>query len=264
MTLETARFSVKCQTLCSRFRTAWAQGQDAACVQRPGPAGLAPGGGGGRPPGGGTATAGSEPRRHGGGGGGADGGGGARGRGGGPGADAGGGGAVTGSGPAAQRALRVAGARTAGDRGAWQLGPPSWQQHRLQCLLLGKQPFAHRLLPQRVAPRTLQQWPLTPQGSLRLYTAVCGSGLHRRLLSDFRAYPATCLIAALSYTQVVTSLRGLILELYDAHLSPDGRTVDYRALKSDARFKAFVDATAELQKVGCARSPKSAKAQGDG
>ncbi len=84
-----------------------------------------------------------------------------------------------------------------------------------------------------------------------------GSESHCRLLSDYRTCPATCPLSVLPYTQVVTSLRGLILELYDAHLSPDGRTVDYRALKSDPRFRAFVDATAELQKVGCARSPRA-------
>lgn len=45
------------------------------------------------------------------------------------------------------------------------------------------------------------------------------------------------------------SVRALILTLYDKHLSPDGKKVAYAALKVDPNFRAFVDATAELQKV---------------
>ncbi|PNH06292.1 hypothetical protein TSOC_007355 [Tetrabaena socialis] len=50
-------------------------------------------------------------------------------------------------------------------------------------------------------------------------------------------------------SEVAASLRGRILELYDTHLSGDGRSVSYGALRADPRFAAFVDATAELQKV---------------
>ncbi|GIL48820.1 hypothetical protein Vafri_5253 [Volvox africanus] len=49
--------------------------------------------------------------------------------------------------------------------------------------------------------------------------------------------------------EVANDLRQLILELYDKHLSPDGRSVSYGAIRSDPRFNAFVAATAELQKV---------------
>ena len=44
-------------------------------------------------------------------------------------------------------------------------------------------------------------------------------------------------------------LRQRILALYDAHLAPDGRAVDYEALKRDPDFHAYVAATAELQRV---------------
>ncbi|GLC71620.1 hypothetical protein PLESTF_001142000 [Pleodorina starrii] len=49
--------------------------------------------------------------------------------------------------------------------------------------------------------------------------------------------------------EVAGSLRQLILELYDTHLSADGRSVSYGAMRSDPRFAAFVIATAELQVV---------------
>lgn len=44
-------------------------------------------------------------------------------------------------------------------------------------------------------------------------------------------------------------LRQLILELYERHLSPDGRSVSYKQLGSDPLFRRYVDAAAELQKV---------------
>ena len=44
-------------------------------------------------------------------------------------------------------------------------------------------------------------------------------------------------------------LRGKILGLYDAHLSADGKKVDYEALAKDPLFGQYADATAELQKV---------------
>ena len=49
--------------------------------------------------------------------------------------------------------------------------------------------------------------------------------------------------------QVSLDLRQLILELYERHLSPDGRSVSYKKLGSDPLFRRYVDATAELQKV---------------
>ena len=49
--------------------------------------------------------------------------------------------------------------------------------------------------------------------------------------------------------QVSLDLRQLILELYERHLSPNGRSVSYKKLGSDPLFRRYVDATAELQKV---------------
>lgn len=49
--------------------------------------------------------------------------------------------------------------------------------------------------------------------------------------------------------QVAADLRQRILALYDAHLSTNGRAVDYAAMKQDARFQDYVIATAELQQV---------------
>eukprot|EP00955_Chlamydomonas_euryale_P011908 127972-Chlamydomonas_euryale.AAC.1 len=49
--------------------------------------------------------------------------------------------------------------------------------------------------------------------------------------------------------QVATELRSLILELYERHLSADGRSVSYKAMKTDPLFRRYVDATAELQAV---------------
>ena len=40
-----------------------------------------------------------------------------------------------------------------------------------------------------------------------------------------------------------------VLALYDKHLAPDGRAVDYKGLGADPDFRTFVDATAELQKI---------------
>lgn len=50
-------------------------------------------------------------------------------------------------------------------------------------------------------------------------------------------------------SQVAEELRLRILELYDKHLSPDGRGVSYKKIKTDPKFWEFVDATAELQQV---------------
>jgi glutaredoxin len=48
---------------------------------------------------------------------------------------------------------------------------------------------------------------------------------------------------------VAAGLRERILDLYDAHLAPDGSAVDYAALRADPRFGAFAAAAAELQVV---------------
>ena len=47
--------------------------------------------------------------------------------------------------------------------------------------------------------------------------------------------------------QVAEDLRQRILALYDRHLAPDGRSVDYAALGADPAFAAFCTAAAELQ-----------------
>ncbi len=49
--------------------------------------------------------------------------------------------------------------------------------------------------------------------------------------------------------QVSEELRKRILQLYDRHLSADGRAVSYKAISSDPGFAAYVDASAELQRV---------------
>lgn len=48
---------------------------------------------------------------------------------------------------------------------------------------------------------------------------------------------------------VAEDLRSQILGLYDKHLSKDGRFVDYGAMREDPAFWAYVNATAELQRV---------------
>ncbi|KAL6748715.1 glutaredoxin-like protein [Haematococcus lacustris] len=52
--------------------------------------------------------------------------------------------------------------------------------------------------------------------------------------------------------EVAADLRARILALYDTHLSSNGRSVNYPALKADPRFAEYVDATAELQRVDLA------------
>lgn len=54
---------------------------------------------------------------------------------------------------------------------------------------------------------------------------------------------------ARSSSEVSKGLRQLILQLYDKHLTPHGKALNYHALKGDPDFKTFVNATAELQKV---------------
>ena len=50
--------------------------------------------------------------------------------------------------------------------------------------------------------------------------------------------------------QVAEGLRTLMLGLYDVHLAPDGRRVDYPALVRDPNFADYTTAATELQKVG--------------
>ena len=54
--------------------------------------------------------------------------------------------------------------------------------------------------------------------------------------------------------QVAEGLRTLMLGLYDVHLAPDGRSVDYPALVRDPNFADYTTAATELQKVS-ARGP---------
>lgn len=49
--------------------------------------------------------------------------------------------------------------------------------------------------------------------------------------------------------QVAEGLRQILLELYEAHLSPDGKGVRYSHLAADPLFRLFVTATAELRGV---------------
>ncbi|KAF5833674.1 hypothetical protein DUNSADRAFT_9945 [Dunaliella salina] len=49
--------------------------------------------------------------------------------------------------------------------------------------------------------------------------------------------------------QVAEELRALILRLYDAHLSADGKSVSYKDMKVSPLFKEYTKATAELQRV---------------
>lgn len=45
-------------------------------------------------------------------------------------------------------------------------------------------------------------------------------------------------------------MRQRIVQLYDRHLSPDGRAVSYRGLKDDPAFwGSYLNAAAELQRV---------------
>ena len=45
------------------------------------------------------------------------------------------------------------------------------------------------------------------------------------------------------------SLRSLLLELYDEYFTSDGSAVNYKGLREDVRFRAYVDATVGLQTV---------------
>ncbi len=51
------------------------------------------------------------------------------------------------------------------------------------------------------------------------------------------------------HMQVAEGLRQLVLELFDKHLSEDGKGVHYGKLAEDPIFHLFVRATAELQAV---------------
>ena len=62
-------------------------------------------------------------------------------------------------------------------------------------------------------------------------------------------YISMCHICVSRMLQVAEVLRQIILGLYDAHLTSDGRSLDYSALSKDPGFPLFVTATAELQAV---------------
>jgi hypothetical protein len=49
--------------------------------------------------------------------------------------------------------------------------------------------------------------------------------------------------------QVAQEMRSLILRLYDAYLSPDGKAVSYKGIGRDPLYVRYVSLTAELQKV---------------
>ncbi len=70
------------------------------------------------------------------------------------------------------------------------------------------------------------------------------------LVSHTQAY----LILSVS-EQVAEGLRTLMLGLYDVHLAPDGRSVDYPALVRDPNFADYTTAATELQKVGARGRP---------
>lgn len=53
--------------------------------------------------------------------------------------------------------------------------------------------------------------------------------------------------------QMSESLRSLLLELYDDYFTSDGSAVNYKGLREDVRFRAYVDATADLQTVDLSR-----------
>lgn len=55
---------------------------------------------------------------------------------------------------------------------------------------------------------------------------------------------------ARSAVAVAEDIRKQILALYDRYLSPDGRAVSYKAIRSDPVFWDYVNSTAELQEVG--------------
>jgi len=48
---------------------------------------------------------------------------------------------------------------------------------------------------------------------------------------------------------VSAQLRQMILNLYETHMTPDGKKVNYKAMAGDPAFRLYVDAAAELQKV---------------
>ncbi len=54
---------------------------------------------------------------------------------------------------------------------------------------------------------------------------------------------------ARSAITVSSNLRQLILNLYDTHMTPDGKKVNYKAMSRDPAFRRYVDSAVELQKV---------------
>ncbi|XP_066914588.1 uncharacterized protein [Clytia hemisphaerica] len=54
-------------------------------------------------------------------------------------------------------------------------------------------------------------------------------------------------------------LRQLILAIYNNHLSPDGKKVDYRSIAKDEKFKLYATKTAELQRVNVEEATREEK-----
>lgn len=52
-----------------------------------------------------------------------------------------------------------------------------------------------------------------------------------------------------SAVEMSETLRVLLLELFDEYMTSDGRLVDYTGMKSDDKFRIYVDATVDLQTV---------------
>ncbi|KAH7624445.1 hypothetical protein Ndes2526B_g00645 [Nannochloris sp. 'desiccata'] len=74
------------------------------------------------------------------------------------------------------------------------------------------------------------------------------SSLSRPLNSHYQ-WPIS---PARSAITVSAQLRQIILNLYDTHMTPDGKKVNYKAMSRDPAFRLYVDAAAELQKVDLA------------
>jgi len=54
-------------------------------------------------------------------------------------------------------------------------------------------------------------------------------------------------------------LRQLILAIYNNHLSPDGKKVDYKSIAKDEKFKLYATKTAELQRVNVEEATREEK-----
>lgn len=59
--------------------------------------------------------------------------------------------------------------------------------------------------------------------------------------------PRKCEKGVQSAVEMSETLRLLLLELFDEYMTSDGRLVDYTGMKSDDKFRIYVDATVDLQ-----------------